>query len=94
MRSSGASLAHAPVELKADKDLVIEDPLARNRIPRRCIRHYDVAPPLSVLGVREAVRQNGMALQYAAEAPSLLAQWLIRIRVNADRRCAWTATSC
>eukprot|EP00439_Symbiodinium_sp_Y106_P034613 s6177_g4.t1 len=67
VRSSGASLAHAPVELKADKDLVIEDPLARNRIPRRCIRHYDVAQPLSVLGVREAVRQNGMALQYAAE---------------------------
>ena len=28
VRSSGASLAHAPMELKADKDLVIEDELA------------------------------------------------------------------
>ena len=36
VRSSGASLAHAPVDLKADKDLVIEDPLALRRCRFLC----------------------------------------------------------
>ena len=42
---------------------------SRTRLP--IIAHDTATLPLSVLGVREAVRQNGMALQYAAEALSL-----------------------
>ncbi|CAE7214949.1 yghU [Symbiodinium natans] len=62
VRSSGASLAHAPVELKADKDLVIEAVKQDGMALQYAAEEMRVDREV----VLEAVQQDGLALQYAS----------------------------
>ncbi|CAE7632687.1 SLC35F6 [Symbiodinium pilosum] len=63
VRSSGSSLAHAPMELKGDKDLVIEAVKQNGMALQYAAEEMRVDREV----VLEAVQQHGLALQYASD---------------------------
>lgn len=79
VRSSGASLAHAPVDLKADKDLVIEAVRQNGMALQYAAEEMRVDREV----VLNAVQSDGLALQFAS-GPALMDHAVVLAAVAQD----------